>query len=142
MFIIPVEKAREHLRMHLGRENDAGEADFQIPVDLNPIISHPYLMQFQFHLAKVRHSCFVLERVKALIGCSADGHRSRSTDKMSHISQENRSTAARATRCGESFVGDNPNPSKHYPECHCFLSAPSISPWYNSLLGQESWRQN
>jgi hypothetical protein len=34
MFIIPVEKTRKHLRMHLGRENDAGEAEFQIPVGL------------------------------------------------------------------------------------------------------------
>jgi hypothetical protein len=33
--IIPVEKTRKHLRMHFVRQNDAGEADFQIPAGLS-----------------------------------------------------------------------------------------------------------
>jgi hypothetical protein len=56
-----------------------------------PIVSHPYLMPFHFLPAKVKHSCFVL-------------------DRENHVSQKNCSTTAQPTRCGESFVGDNRDP--------------------------------
>jgi hypothetical protein len=75
VFIIPVER--------LGSISEFVWVERTTLVEPNPksqlahilIKTYPYLMQFQFLLAKVRHSCFALDRV--FIVCSSDGHRSR-----------------------------------------------------------------
>jgi hypothetical protein len=128
-------KTRKHLPMFLGRANDAGEADFQIPVDLVPIISHPYLIQLQFLLVKAWHSCFVLDRVEALIGCSEDGHRSQNvsgfTRKLEHGCTTN--TSSHLWAIIQPLLNISRVVQLLYPHLP-FLHGT------NSLLSQETWR--
>jgi hypothetical protein len=60
--------------------------------------------------------------------------------KMSQVSQENWSTATRPTRCGEPFVGDNPNSSKDYGGTTSYLAFHFYIvqiPWSAKKLGDK-----